>query len=223
MKRKIQFNDNLGDFILDSPVNCSDKGIFFVPGSSGDALSERFDFISKAFVDNGYHFLRFNCWEDADALGKMHLEEIHLKFNAAIDYLKIIGCKKIGVVGKSIGGGFLLTDYNKKVDAIALLAPAISFSKASNIEEIKKRKMKEINHYKDIKIDKNDLSKLDIPILLVWGDHDKVVSIDDLKEIANNLSKSSITMIHNADHSFRSEEEHKVIVEKLLAFFRKNL
>jgi pimeloyl-ACP methyl ester carboxylesterase len=87
------------------------------------------------------------------------------------------------IIGKSLGGRIAL-DYQleyKNAEALILLSPA-----AEAIDEFR---------------------EIEIPILLIHGTKDLVISIENSRELKTYLRNSKLIEIENADHSYRGKEK----------------
>lgn len=207
--------------ILTKPKEGSNNGIILIPGVSRNSLSNKYNFLAKELQKNNFYFLRFDIWKSPKDLEAKTLKQIYKNINEAIKYMKKIRCKKIILIGKSFGGGILLTKKFRHVDSLILLAPAINFSSKSNIKEIKNKKLSEIKSILDIKIDKKDLEKVNIKVLVIHGDKDKVVPIINSRKIIKNLKKGEIKIIKDANHSYESKENK--LVDLIIVSLRKGM
>jgi len=208
--------------IIFEEVKKSKQIVILVPGASGNVTSKRFDFLSKFFKEKGYSFLRYNFWKNDKELEEKTLNEIYAKLNETISTIKSKGYSKIIMIGKSIGGGFLLGFDNSSVDLMILLAPAIGFSDNNNVDEIKDLKLSNIKKYFDIKINEKVLRRIKIPTLILIGDKDNVVSIDKLEEMSKLIKDSKFKIISGMDHSFDDDKSRENILNLILDFIETN-
>jgi pimeloyl-ACP methyl ester carboxylesterase len=112
-----------------------------------------------------------------------------------------VGDSPFAIVGPSMGGGFALgyaLSRPKRVGALVLISPSI---------------------YRVSEQEKNKLSSLDIPVLLIWGERDTVFPLDTygkpLKEI---LPHSKLVIVKQAGHGVPSEkpdEFHDLLLDFL--------
>jgi len=95
-----------------------------------------------------------------------------------------IGFRDLVIVGPSLGGGFAVSyalAHQKRVMALVLIAPAL--------------------HRLDQK-EQDELSNLEMPILLVWGDKDTLIPIEEFgRPLKNQLSRSKLLIIKDAGHA----------------------
>ena len=196
--------------ILTKPRNKSNKGVILIPGISGKPLSNKYNFLAKELQKNNFYFLRFNIWESPSDLEKKTLNKIYRDIKKAIDYMKKIGCEEISLIGKSFGGGILLSKKFVGIKKLILLAPAINYASESNIEKIKNKELSKIKNIFDIKIDKNNLKKLDLEILIIHGDKDEIVPIENSRKIIKDIENGKLETIKNANHSYDKKEKELV-------------
>lgn len=169
---------------------------------------------------------------------------------AEIQIEKIInnGYKKIYVIGHSMGGiiaSHLASKY-KEVKKLVLAAPAfkyLSFKddkldiiesikkvpkifKDYNYEEVMSRVLKipitTVKEFMDLaESHKDDIKKINIPTLILYGNEDEIVPIDSVNYVYDNIKSKSVTLIelehlnHDLFINNRYEEVKKIIVNFL--------
>ena len=206
--------------IFAKPKQRSDKAVILLPGISGKALSNRYKNLEVALRKSGFNFLRFDLWKSMKELETMTLKEIHQAIDTSIKFMHLNGCKRIGFIGKSFGGGVLLTHPHKDIKALVLLAPAIGFDKESNINKIKNQKFTKFKSIFDIAISKKELQKIEISTLIIQGTKDDVVPLKNSEKIVKNLPKGTLEKIEGAGHSFDKEGEMEIITSASIGFLR---
>jgi abhydrolase domain-containing protein 14 len=115
------------------------------------------------------------------------------KFRAYKDILPIIesifsklgiGFRDLVIVGPSLGGGLAVSyalAHQKRIVALVLIAPAL--------------------HRLDQK-EQDEVSNLDMPILLIWGDKDTVIPLEEFgRPLKNQLSHSKLLILKDTGHS----------------------
>ena len=94
-----------------------------------------------------------------------------------------IGESPFAIVGPSMGGGFALAyalSRPKRVNALVLISPSI---------------------YRVSDQEKGKLSSLDIPVLLVWGEWDRVFPIEEYgKPLKETLPRAKLLTLKGAGH-----------------------
>ncbi len=95
-----------------------------------------------------------------------------------------VGRSSLAIVGPSMGGGFALAYALRKptrVGALVLISPSI---------------------YRIPEREKNNLSSLDIPVLLVWGDADSVFPLEEYgRPLKEKLPRAKLLVVHRGRHS----------------------
>jgi pimeloyl-ACP methyl ester carboxylesterase len=94
-----------------------------------------------------------------------------------------VGDSPFAIVGPSMGGGFALAyalSRPKRVGSLVLVSPSI---------------------YRIAEQEKSKLSNLDIPVLLVWGERDRVFSLDEYgKPLKETLPRAKLLVLGQAGH-----------------------
>jgi len=205
---------------LDKPLN-TDKAVILLPGISGNVLSdERFNKFSQALLNTNIAFFRFELWRSEAELEKMTISEIHEFLNDAYSYLKSKGYSKISFVGKSFGGGIILTYNNPNINKLVLWSPAMNFGPDSNFIYSKEAKLYNFKKLSDIKINKRDLYHINYPVLIIHGTNDEVVSVENSKRIITEFPKIQLKVIEGADHSYSSDSVLNQILNDTVNFIK---
>jgi pimeloyl-ACP methyl ester carboxylesterase len=94
-----------------------------------------------------------------------------------------VGASPFAIVGPSMGGGFALAyalSRPKRVGALVLVSPSI---------------------FRISEQEKSKLPELDLPVLLVWGERDRVFSLDEYgKPLKEKLSRAKLVVVKQAGH-----------------------
>ncbi len=106
--------------------------------------------------------------------------------------------KPILLVGPSMGGTFALTyaiAHPEAVSALVLISPATR------------------------EVDESDFSKVEMPVLLIWGDKDDVFPVDECgKKLKNEFARSKLIILKGAGHAAyldKPEEFHELLLDFL--------
>lgn len=103
-----------------------------------------------------------------------------------------IGFRDLVIVGPSLGGGFAVSyalAHQKRVVALVLIAPAL--------------------HRLDPK-EQEELSQLQMPILLVWGDKDTLIPLEEFgRPLKNQLTRSKLLILKDAGHAVYLEKPNE--------------
>lgn len=211
-------------FILDKSSKDNKKCVIFLPGVSGKVFED--DLYSKTvneLLNKGFSTVRFQVWKSSEELQKLNIEKISKVVRNSIKFAKSKGYKDIGGIGKSFGGGILLEKPIKEIKCLVLWAPAVNFGEKSNITKINKTELSKISGYMGIKLNKNNISKIKSKTLLIHGTNDERISFKNSENIAKNLPNGHIMIIKDADHSFKSTEARKKLINGTISFFINNL
>ena len=191
---------------LENPNN-SNKGIILLPGVSGKALADpRYNLLSSALINANFGFLRFDLWKSVSELDKMTISEIQDFLDKAFDFMQNKGFTEISLIGKSFGGGILLTYINPKIKKLVLWSPAT--------------KLYTFKSFMDIKINKRDLYHINYPVLILHGTKDEVMLFENSEKIVQELPKIVLKPIHDSDNSYSNETWLNEIIEETIEFLK---
>jgi len=112
-----------------------------------------------------------------------------------------IGNSPFAIVGPSMGGGYALAyalSRPTRVGALILISPSI---------------------YRVPEEEKNKLSGLDVPVLLVWGDRDRVFPLDEYgRPLKETLPRAKLLIVKQAGHGTyldKPEEFNELLLDFL--------
>lgn len=202
--------------------------IIFIPGISGKALSERFDYLAKVFNETGYNFLRFNFrgYEDGNSFDNSSIDDELKDLENAISYLESQGYNldKFGIIAKSFGAVKALLLHDKRLGCLGLLAPAVYFGSSSNLDTMRNKNYGSIEHISDIIIDQKMLKTWNTPTIIIHGNHDKTIALDNSRNIFEMLScAKQLIIMSDAEHSLdENESQRKESIKRLTEFFKDN-
>jgi len=121
-------------------------------------------------------------------------------FDELFDALDV-GDSPFAIVGPSMGGGFALAyalSRPKRVGALVLVSPSV---------------------YRIAEQEKSKLSNLDVPVLLVWGDRDRVFPLDEYgKPLKETLPRAKLLVLKQAGHGAyldKPEEFNELLLDFL--------
>ncbi len=210
-------------------------GVLFIPGISGDALSERWNFLEEEITKAHFHFLRFNGWKNQKELEELTLSDVYSQIDYFTKFLYEQGCESVVLLAKSFGGCLSLAylfEKNdetiksemkkaafKKIPEIAgliCLASPVSIKDTESISRFKTETFSHLNDLFDFGLTKEMLAKMSIPVLFIHGTKDEVISIENSKRVCSLLPDSELIAIEDADHSYEKKEEE--LVHALLPF-----
>lgn len=216
-------NGHFRPFTVTHPCVQSRAGLILIPGASGGALSSRYDPVAMRVRQRGYALLRFESWKNAGTLGRKTLRDIRVEMDAFIHHLLACGYRKIGLIGKSLGGGLALASRNPHVRCMVLWAPAIGLAPRNNLERWMGRPLRDAEDFTDIALDQTLLKQHHIPIAIIQGTQDEVVSLQHAHALAASLPRAEVITVDGADHSFTAAPHQEQLIRKTLAFLDKHL
>lgn len=156
----------------------------------------------------------------------------------AIKFVKGLGYKKIGLFGSSFGGlaVIMAASQTKDIYLLALKAPVSSYFEFTEykyqklLDEWKEkgyafREGKKLNYtfYEDIK---NNIAydvayKIKAPVLIVHGDSDADVPIEQSKKLSKLISNCQLKIIGGASHRFDEGNSRQLMIAALTDFIVK--
>lgn len=185
---------------LHRPDETTDQGLLIVPGATHGPYGDVFDELVEAVIDQGLMVARFTLWESQEELSEKGESELRAELSAATNFLKDRGCDDISIVAKSFGGRIVLQYLPNNTDRLVLWAPAVMHG-----------------HYDERpSITSQELAAIDLPVLLMQGDSDEVVPVENTKAIADSLQESEFYEVSGEDHSFRARSNE--IVARSVSF-----
>ena len=112
-----------------------------------------------------------------------------------------VGDSALTIVGPSMGGGYALAyalSRPERVGALVLVSPSV---------------------YRIAEQEKKKLPNLDIPVLLVWGDRDRVFPLDEYgRPLKETLPRARLVVVEKAGHGVyldKPEEFNRLLIEFL--------
>lgn len=215
--------------ILETPKDCLRYPlVIFCHGLGGN--KESWAHIVQHFLKNNIAVLRFDFSGHGESEGKFEdttlssqLDDLLFVYEHAKNIPKVTF---IGLFGHSFGGLVsLIFSIVKKVNAIVCVAAPYNIKNSLNnifgsgYESIWKNKgyLKIPWNNKNLKysfyedLEKYNISQLllnvNTPLMVIHGDKDQLVPLNDAKEIYNIVKGAkSLNIIKDADHSFSSKE-----------------
>lgn len=205
--------------VLDRGPGKSETAVIFIPGVSGKAFSDKYKLISDKCLAKGMDFLRVQSWDSVEELEQKNVRQIQEDIGEAIKFLKSEKYTKIFAIGKSLGGGILLTRNYPEIAKIVLWAPAIGVADdKNNLDEKIDTVFSEISSLLEVTVDKDLLSIFKIPIKIIHGDKDEIVPIDNSLKLASFLFCSDLVKIKDLGHSAETPEQEKGLIDETVGF-----
>ncbi|MBN1644698.1 alpha/beta hydrolase [Candidatus Woesearchaeota archaeon] len=245
---RVIFKNSRGLNLVGNLYSASSKTIIIMShGFTGDKSEwGSFDKIAEALHKENYNVLAFDfsgSGESDDDSLTVDKEVDDLK--SAIKYVKSRGFTKIGLFGHSLGGLVSLKNYNNDITTMVLTAPVTNKkenygNKKFNSEQLKEleekgyiTKIRDKGIRRKIIIDKQMLKdrenvnqeellkNIKCPVLIIHGDQDKSVPLEDSKNAMQYLSnESKLEIIPRATHGYDFIDK---FIEYTISWFTKYL
>ncbi|MCX6818992.1 MAG: alpha/beta fold hydrolase [Candidatus Aenigmarchaeota archaeon] len=245
MQEKLFFRDSRGNRVC-GIISATDKNrhvIILCHGFASGKHSKTHTTLEKMLNEKGISTLRFDFFGHGESEGR--LEDLTISravddIMSAIALLKKRGYSKFGLVGSSFGGAASILAASKaKLFVLALKAPVSDFEDLAvgrfDEELLKEWKRKGIITYKqpggldvtlrygffdDMK--KNNgyeaAKRIKAPTIIVHGDKDDVVSIEQSRKTAKLIKNCRLEIIKGAGHDFAKPEQFEKMVELITGF-----
>lgn len=203
---------------------------------------------AKALAAEGYRALRFDF---SDCIGGSQgtCEDMSLTHQvrdvfAAIDFMNSKGCKKIGLLGHSLGGttAIVAAANDKRVECLVPVA-ALAKVEWDTLFHSKKDEWKEQGYITfptwkkgEIKIKYGfyqELSRYDCtqlikavnaPVRVIQPENDELVSMRNAQGIYDNANEpKDLKIVRGADHMFSNRNHEKEMVDLCVEWFKQYL
>ena len=243
---KISFKDEKGNKvigILSNPTNNKEKPIIIMCHGSGSQVNKgAFHIIrlEEIFNKAGISTFRFDFFGHGESDGKYEDLTISVAIDdilKAIDFLKKEGYSRIGLTGSSFGGtaALLAAAKTKDLYLLVLKSPVSDYLERmkENPEKYPLEEWKEKGFiYKEENLKMNysffedakkidsyqDMKKIKIPVLIVHGDKDKDVPIEQSKKAASIIENCRLEIIEGAGHKYSNPGEFDRMLKLMSEF-----
>ena len=147
----------------------------------------RFVLAAEDFFERGFDVLRFDFGGHGESYQTPILVKTELNdLISVIKYAKDLGYGHIGLFGHSLGGLVSLEAYDESIEAVALWAPVTAaFDKNAFDEDDLNEEVKQIDQ-------KEIIENIKIPVLIVHGQEDIDVSIQQSRDAIELLPEGSV-------------------------------
>ncbi len=247
----------VGGYIYKSTENDINlPAVIILHGFGSGTISFRSQYMKDELVKQGFLVYMFDFYDKPSGLSEFSIKEMlvstQLKvLNGVVDFLfsrKDVDSLRIGLTGHSLGGMicYLYTPSDDRIKALFIQAAVSKFgdtglSKQDPVWEKNVYKTFdrswgsfEVNHKFIVEGRKYDvyseIEKISCPILILHGDNDKLVPVEQAKEQLEHFKAGlgKLKIISGADHSFYcgGENELRTLKEAtgyLVNFFKKEL
>ncbi len=251
MKEKIFFNNSSGIKlcgILSNPTSDKEKPILVLcHGFSTSKDGTTYIRLEKILNENGISIFRFDFFGHGESQGKF--EEITMteavdNVLKAIRFLEKSGYKKIGLCGSSFGGMASTLAALKRDDlyVLALKSPVSDYQELFMLQDknemeswrkngfiyftsVDERKLKlNYSFYEDARGVSvyGFVDRIKFPTLIVHGDKDETVAVEQSKKAANLIENCRLEIIEGADHTYSNPQHFEMMLDLISAFIIKN-
>jgi len=197
--------------------------------------------LSKFLAKRGYIAVRF----DFRGCGNSDGKEENYSLSSQIEDLEVVidfitrrtRKRSVGIIAKSIScvPTFMLASKRENISFIVALGAPYNLQKYWSKEELEEVKRKGYIFYRGFKYGwkyawemsnfqekyREALKKIKIPTLIINGEKDEKVSLDEAKAIFSTLGSEQkrLEIIKNSDHSFKLDEMNLKDVEQAILSF----
>lgn len=196
----LEVDDNRYPGRLNVPDESSERGVLMIPGSGHGPFGDVFLRFAREAAREGQYVARFETWPFPEDIETKTDEEYAADLAASIEFLASRGCSTITVVAKSYGGRVALQQYSDAIDRMVLWAPAILFGE----------------HGEKPSVTAAELQEIDVPVRILQGDEDDVVSVENAASLVEHLPDGELVELPGEDHSFL--RDHRRVIEETLEF-----
>lgn len=209
----------VGDERVPGRVNVPDEGgangVVCLPGAGHGPYGGVFDRVAESAAERGQYFLRYESWHDQADIKEKTLRQLHAEIDAAIDHLQSLGCTDVSVIGKSFGGGIVLTYAPGLADRVVLWAPAVRVGDESNVEDVYTTPLGDTG---GVRVGPGDFGSIDVPVRVLQGTDDEVMPIENTQRIVDGISNGELVEMDGRDHSFAGETFERIVERETLDF-----
>ncbi len=247
MQEKLTFSNSKGDKLVGVLSNSTDNKeqpiIILCHGFNSSKDSRSYITLEELFNKKNISTFRFNFYGHGESEGKFEnitISEAVDDILQAIEFLKRLGYKKIGLFGASFGGISALNAAAETNDlfVLGLKCPVGNYKE----RELEVKGKEYIDQWKEkgyvIKdgkggqhklnytffedFDNNDgykaAEKINIPTIIVHGDADVKVPLEQSKKVASIIKNCKLEVIPGADHYFSKQEDFDKCAELIVEF-----
>jgi putative redox protein len=213
------------------------SGVIFSHGLFSSKDGYKITKMAEAIVNSGFSLMTFDftfSGESPGSIKDISIEEEIDDLKCAINYFKETGIENIHLMGSSMGAAITILTASLnifRIESLILIATPLSFKKLipeftdNDINSLDTDGFTEIdgvlvnNHFiKEIfNINMIDaVKKINIPSLLIHGQKDSIVDIENIYlYIQNSPSACSYLIIEDGDHNLTKESDILQISEKV--------
>lgn len=222
---KVSFKNSKGENLVGILEGESDSALIICHGFTDNKDSPLVKLLAGR-LKNMFRVLRFDFSGNGESEGNFadcsYSKQVG-DISAAIRFIEDEGCRKIGLVGHSMGGAScILASVKEQVGSVVSLAAPV-FMSPSRLKELSEK-------YAGSKVSDSFVQNLldtDIvkaaeertsPLLVMHGTEDVIVSIQEAKKLFSCAEEPKEYFFFDADHHFTGRES--VVAEKVLLWNR---
>ncbi|MCP2520727.1 alpha/beta fold hydrolase [SCandidatus Aminicenantes bacterium Aminicenantia_JdfR_composite] len=252
MKEKIFYKNSSGFKlcgILSNPIfPKKEKVVILCHGFTTDKNSITNLILEKILNESEISTFRFDFTghgESEGELGNITISKAVDDVLTSIQFLKRLDYSKIGLIGSSFGGlaSILASSRSKDIQVMALKSPVSDLYELFVLQAgehlIEKWKNEGYIDYTSVNGDNFKLdysllkeaeeinvykiaSEIKIPVLIVHGDHDESVPLNQSKNLASLLKNCKLEIIKGADHRYSDSKHFNKMISLISDFIIKN-
>lgn len=183
--------------------------------------------LAKKLNENGVSTFRLDLFAHGESEGNFEDLTVSIAVDdtlKAVEFLKMRGYKKIGLMGSSFGGlsSFIAASKSDNVYILAQKAPVSSFAefpiymnkeliadwKRAGYRKIEGKKLK-YGFYEDTmkNIAYDVADRIKIPTFIIHGNRDLDVPVDQSIKISDLIADCSLEIVVGADHRFTNKDD----------------
>lgn len=192
------------EILLEGETVQNGRIVLFLPGISGKVFSERFQPLVDAVCDAGLPIARCEMWQGESDVMANTFAYYHTVLREVVDALVAEGYSAVIAVGKSFGGGLLLSYHDARIEKKILWAPAIGITEVGgNFQDVQTRTLGEAGQLTDITLDAAYVAMDPAAIHIIHGTADTVIPFENSEAVVRAAQHGTLDAIEGADHSYK--------------------
>ena len=253
MKEKIDFKNSTGTrlhgILSDPHPGSSNPVIILCHGFSTNKDGRTNTRLEETFNTNGLATFRFDFYGHGESGGRLEDITISEAVDDVLQAIKFVPhseCRKIGLVGSSFGGmaSILAASERPDLSVLALKSPVSDYldrlifqDHKKKIEEWKEKGFIQIigaagqnlrlNHsfYSDAQRIRGSeaAARIFIPTLIVHGDQDETVPVEQSIHISKLIKNCRLEIIHGANHVYSQPSHFEKMLDLISGFVLKHI
>lgn len=246
MIEKVYFLDSKGNKvcgILSNPsLDCNIPIIILCHGFTTSKDNSTYTRLEQILNKENIATFRFDFFGHGESEG--NFEDITISkavddIESAVQYLKAKGFSKLGLMGSSFGGmsSLMAASHSSDLFVLILKSPVSDYLEVEKLrktpEEMEEWKVKGWIFHKDRKLNYTFVEdfannnayevarNITVPTLIIHGDDDDTVPIEQSKKLASTIQNSKLEIITGADHKYTQPEHFDKMLNLISIFLSK--